>query len=339
MLASFASDNAGLIAAAQAASGAPGMLITDSPVAAYYSHKRPVDITGSQSLPSGRADAIAWMNSHHVTELVLEGISYYRATAIFPELATGTARAPFDSLGDQRRYQVPNGKPVYAYTLGPTIYPGVAIDIEAAAHGKTAPLAKGLGLRVGGTDVAGEGVGFGVPIVHYQDGWVYARTQTTTDLSTATRAIWKREFSLDEIGGDAVYGYSFVPIVSRGTIEVTYTVDSSGVSIAVSVRDLAPGYTEVGILNEQSAAFDDFAEPGNTLAGPDFGIWVAAAGDYARLRSGSLGVEWSLAPLPGAQLHGGRELVPPDFDWAGLDYTFPAPFTGATYHIKVQEAR
>src|SRR5206468_6350451 len=61
VFASFASDNAGLISAGQAASGAPGVLITDSPVAAYYSHKRPADITGSQSLPSGRADAIAWM--------------------------------------------------------------------------------------------------------------------------------------------------------------------------------------------------------------------------------------------------------------------------------------
>ena len=339
VFASFASDNAGLISAGQAASGAPGVLITDSPVAAYYSHKRPADITGSQSLPSGRADAIAWMAAHHVTVLVLEDISYYRATAVFPDLAAGQVGTPFASLGDQKSYQVPNGKPVYAYKVGPAILPGVTVDTAAPAIGKTAPLAKGLGLRVGDLDAVGEGMGFGVPIVHYRDGWVYPRSQATVDLSTAARASWKRTFSLDEIGGDAAHRYAFVPIVSRGTIEVTYVLDSSGLAVGVHVLDLAPGYTEVGILNEQSAAFDDFAEPGRTLVSADFGIWVPATGDYARLRSGSLGVEWSLAPIPGAQLHAGREHSPPDFDWAGLDYTFPAPFTGATYHINVQEAK
>jgi len=33
-------------------------------------------------------------------------------------------------------------------------------------------------------------------------------------------------------------------------------------------------------------------------------------------------------PLPGAQLDAGRELVDNDFNWAGLDYIFPGPFTG-----------
>jgi hypothetical protein len=168
---------------------------------------------------------------------------------------------------------------------------------------------------------------------------VYSRTATTVDLSTPTTAVWKRTFTLDEIGGDAAHSYAFAPIASRGRIEVTYAVDSSGVSVAVRVLDLAPGYIEVGILNEQSAAFNDFAEPGHTFAGANFGNWVPAAGDYARLRSGSLGVEWSVPPVAGAQLHAGRELVKPDFDWAGLDYIFPASFTGASYHINVQEAK
>jgi hypothetical protein len=38
-------------------------------------------------------------------------------------------------------------------------------------------------------------------------------------------------------------------------------------------------------------------------------------------------------------LHAGREEHAPSFDWAGLDYIFDGPFTGATYHISVQEAR
>ena len=345
VFAGFAADNAGLVAAGKAASGSGGVLVTDSPIAAYYSGKPASDIAGSQNLPADRAEAIAWMRTNGVTELVLENISYYRATLVFPDLAAGRASPPFESLGDQRSYQVPSSKPVYAYRLGAaldtqSIYPGVSAVISPMpAQGKSALLAKGLALRVDGVDVTGEGMGFGAPIVHYPDGWVYSRSSTTLDESTSTTAIWKRTFALDEIGGDAARSYAFVPIASRGSIEVTYTVDSSGVSIAVHVLVLAPGYTEVGILNEQSAAFTDFAEPGHTFIGADFGNWVPAVGDYARLRSANLGVEWSVPPLSGAQLHAGRELVRPDFNWAGLDYIFPAPFTNATYHINVQEAR
>jgi hypothetical protein len=214
-----------------------------------------------------------------------------------------------------------------------------AVISPMPAKGKTALLAKGLALRVAGADATGEGMGFGAPIVHYPDGWVYSRTASTVDLSTSTTTIWKRTFVLDEIGGDQAHRYAFVPIASRGSVEVTYTLDSSGVSIAVRALGLSPGYTEVGILNEQSAAFNDFAEPANTFIGANFGNWVTAVGDYARLRSASLGVEWSVPPLPGAQLHAGRELVQSDFDWAGLDYMFAGSFTGASYHINVQEAK
>ena len=346
VFAGFASDNAGLVAAGRAASGGPGVLVTDSPVAAFYSGKPTTDIAGSQNIPADRTQAIAWMRAKGVTELVLEDISYYRATTVFPDLAAGIASPPFASLGEQAGYQVPGGKPVYAYRLGAalatqSIYPGVSAVISPMpARGKTAPLAKGLALNVAGADVSGEALGFGAPIVHYSDGWVYSRTATTIDLSTSTTAIWKRTFALDEIGGDVAHGYAFVSIPSRGSIEVTYTVDPSGVSITVRVLDLAPGYMEVGILNEQSAAFNDFAADGSpTLIDGQFGNWVHVVGSWARLQSASLGVQWSVPAIQGAQLQGGRELLQPNFDWAGLDYIFPAPFTGASYHINVQKAR
>ncbi len=345
VFAGFAADNAGLVAAGRAAGGSPGILLTDSPVAAFYSGKPPSEIAGSQGLPADRTRAVDWLRAGGVTELVLEDVPYYKATAVFPGLAAGTASAPFEPLGDQGSYQVAGGKPVYAYRLGAgrltqSMFPGVTAAISPMpAQGKTSPLAKGLSLRVGGQDIAGEGMGFGAPIVQYLDGWVYSGTATTADLSTTTATTWRRTFALDEMGGDAAHRYAFVPIVSRGSIEVTYSVDSTGVSIAVRVLDLAPGYKAVGILNEQSAAFDDFAEPGHTFIGAAFGIWVPATGDYARLRSGDLGVEWSVPPLPGAQMHAGRELVQSDFDWAGLDYIFAAPFDGVSYHINVQEAR
>jgi hypothetical protein len=342
----FAAQDTGLAAAGRASSCTPGMLVTDSPVAAYFSGKSLPEITGSQVLPYDRAEALEWMRSHGVGSLVVEDISYYRATAVFPDLARGSAAPPFTSLGAQARYQVSGGKAVYAYGLGAgcfveQLYPAVDASIwPAPAEGKTAPLAKGVALSVGSIPVTGEGMGLGVPIVHYPDGWVYARTFTDVDLSTTGAKVWKRTFHLDQIGGDAAHRYRFVPIASRGDIAVTYTIDGSVVSISVSPVWLATGYSEVGILNEQSAAFNDFAaDQQPTLTGSSFGIWVPVTGGWARLRSSSLGVEWSVSALPGAALYGGRELTAPDFNWAGLDYIFPGSFGGTTYRVTVQEAR
>jgi len=179
-----------------------------------------------------------------------------------------------------------------------------------------------------------------VPIVHYADGWVYSRTAMTDDLSTPTSTIWRRTYQLNEIGGDAAHDYAFVPIESRGLIEVTYTIDTNGIAVSVHVLRLAPGYTEVGILNEQSSAFNDFAaDNAPTLIDGNFGRWVPVDGAWARLQSKSLGVQFSLPAIAGAQLHGGRELVRSDFDWAGLDYIFGPSFADTSYAIKVQEAR
>jgi hypothetical protein len=340
VFAGFAADNSGLVAAGKAARGTAGVLLTDSPVAAFYSGKSPADIVGSQALPPERAQAIAWMAAHRVTAVVVEGISYYPAAVVFPDLASGTPSPPFVPLGDQRTYDVAGGKPVYAYRFGAQIFPGLtAVISTGSGQGKTAPLAKGLVLRAAGVDIAAEGMGFGAPIVSYPDGWVYSRTVSTVDMSSPTKVIWRQTFALDEIGGDAAHGYAFVPIASRGTIEVTYGIGPAGVSVSARVIDLAPGYTRVGILNEQSASFDNFAEPGQTFVGSAFGRWMPATGNYARLRSGTLGVEWSVPPLPGAQLDAGRELAQPDFNWAGLDYMFPAPFTGTSYYINVGMAR
>jgi glycosyl transferase family 2 len=328
---SFGNLNTGLVAAGRAASGSPGTLVTDSPVVAYYSGKKPADITGSQALPLDRTQAMTWLRAHDVTSLVLEDITYYRASTVFPDLAHGNATPPFGSIGDQKTYQVADGKPVYAYRLRP------ALGLQPVAEGKTAPLAKGITMGVAAT---GEGMGFGVPIVQYPDGWVYSHTVRDLDVSTPTAVIWQRTFQLDEIGGDASHRYRFVRIPSRGAVVVTYTLDATGVSITVKPLWLTPGYSQVGILNEQSASFDDFAaENQSTLIGRQFPNWTPVTGSWARLRSGSLGVEWSVAPVPGASLYAGRELASPDFDWAGLDYIFAGPFAGTAYHINVREAQ
>jgi cellulose synthase/poly-beta-1,6-N-acetylglucosamine synthase-like glycosyltransferase len=328
VFASFGNINAGLITAGRAVKGSPGVLMTDSPVVAYYSGKPPAEITGSRSLPADQAQAMTWLRANDVTALALEDISYYRATLVFPELARGRATAPFISIGDQKSYQVSGGKPVYAYRLWPEL------SLKDVAEGKTAPLAKGLTM---GSAATGEGMGFGVPIVRYSDGWIYSRTTSDVELSPTQ---WQRTFQMDEIGGDNQHSYRFQAIPSRGAITVTYTLDATGVSIAVNTLWLTPGYTQVAILNEQAAAFDDFAAGGqSTLIGRQFPAWTPVTGSWARLRSAGLGMEWSVPSIPGASLYAGRELIRPGFDWAGLDYLFVGDFPGAEYHIDLQEAR
>src|SRR5207249_3817006 len=102
-------------------------------------------------------------------------------------------------------------------------------------------------------------------------------------------------------------------------VSVTYTVLGGGLRVKVAVDQLEPGAREVEILNEESAAFDDFAAPRGTLLGTAFGRWVDVTGPWARLRSGSQGVEFGVSALQDAQLRAGRELRG-QLDWAGLDY-------------------
>ena len=123
-------DNAGLVAAGRAAAGSSGVLLTDSPVAAFYSGKPPSQITGSQDLPPTATQAIAWMRTHGVTELVLENISYYRATAIFPELAAGTANAAIRVARQPGELPGAGGKPVFAYRFGGGC--STAVDLSRA---------------------------------------------------------------------------------------------------------------------------------------------------------------------------------------------------------------
>jgi cellulose synthase/poly-beta-1,6-N-acetylglucosamine synthase-like glycosyltransferase len=341
----LAADSRGLRAAGLNARVLPGALLTDSPAAAYWSHKPPARIYGSRELPAGRDAAVSWMQSRDVGGLVLENIDYYRAHRVLPDLVAGQASPPFLAYGDESAYTVPGGKVVTVYSMGPTsasLFGDVAVGVESGQgpqNGRTAPLAKGLLVERGGAVVTGEGMGLGVPIARYADGWRYPGSATVADVSTPAGRAWRKTFDLDMVGGDAAHGYRFVPAPSAGRVQVTYRVQPDG-KIAIDVRPLglAPGLLGVTVLNEQSAAFDDYADGQGALIGPAFGRWQPVTGPWARLRSGTLGIEWAQTTAGSSQFQAGRELSPPDFDWSGMDYIFGPRFTGVDYTVSIGRA-
>jgi hypothetical protein len=343
----LAADNRGLQAAGLNAAVLPGALLTDSPAAAYWSHKPPAEIYGSRALPADRASALSWMRSRQVGGLVLENIDYYRAHQVLPDLVAGHASGPFVAYGDQSTYTVPGGKTVAVYDMRPTrsapMFDDVTVALDpglALQRGKTAPLTKGLVIQRAGADVTGEGMGFGAPIARYADGWHYAGSATVIDLSTPGTAVWRKTFDLNMVGGDAAHGYRFQPAPSAGRVQVTYRVSNDGhVRIEVRSLGLAPGVLQVGVLNEQSAVFDDYADATSTRIGPAFLNWQAVSGTYARLRAGTLGIEWAQETAGDSQFQAGRELSPPDFDWSGLDYIFGPRFRGVDYTIAISRGR
>ena len=348
VLTGLSATNAGLVAAGRASARVPGVLMTDSPVAAFWSRKPPSEIIGSRGLPLDYGQAVNQLRRDHITSVVLEDIDYYRAVSVFPALARGQATAPFLPLGQQRFYSVAGGKAAYAYALHPAEYRAPLADgINACIHldlqparGKTAGLEKGLVLERAGRDLAGEGMGFGVPIVRYGDGWTYSGSATLVDVSDPVGVTWRKTFELDRVGGDLRHGYRFEPAASRGRIEVTYQLSDSRINIRVRPIWLAPGSSEIVLLNEESSAFDDYADAGRSLVGADFGRWLPAAGAWARLRSQALDSEWSIpAPPPPAEMVAGREHQPPELDWGGIEYRYPAPFDQVRYAVTVRGAR
>ncbi|MEP7105275.1 MAG: hypothetical protein ABI838_05475, partial [Chloroflexota bacterium] len=344
---SFAAANQGLHVAGTAAGRVPGRLLTDSPAAAVASGKAPDHISGSQALPAEPDRALAWLEAGGYTSLVIEGIDYYRAARVFPGLATGDPPAPFLLLGDQAAYRAPGGKPAFAFALQPPEYrapllAGVlaCLHPDAAGSGKTAALQRGLTLEGRGRQLAGEGMGFGVPVLKAGGAWYFPGTAVTVDVSGPTEVVWRKTFDLDRREVDAADGrfLRFEPVPAQGRIAVTYTLTPGQLTVVATALSLPPGLEQVVLLNEQSAAFDDFADATQKRTGAAFGSDLPVAGDWARLRSTAAGLEWGVHPVPGAQLVAERERGA-GLDFAGLEYEFGPDFHGTGYQVEVIPAR
>jgi cellulose synthase/poly-beta-1,6-N-acetylglucosamine synthase-like glycosyltransferase len=350
VLTGFAADNRGLQTAGRAAGLVPGELLTDSPTAAYYSGKAPSQIFGSRELPVDRARAVQDLRARGVGPVVLEDISYYRATSLFPDLNSGSVASPFLRVGSERAYTVPGGKTVFVYGLGrggADLGRGVSLAATGGdwpARGKTAPLARGAVLQVGGRDVAGEGLGFGVPIARFADGWWFA-APSNGSLRESPEGGWTQTFDLTlrEVDDRSGRFLRFAPGPSHGTYEVTYRPDlPRGFHVTVQLLGAAaPGLRQVVVLNEESARFDNLATARSTLLGSRIGSWAPITHtSWARFRSSASGVEWSMpAPAPAAAWHAARESRPASgIDFSGIEYSFGPNFTAADYQVAVRRS-
>ena len=341
----LAADNRGLVAAGASARVLPGALLTDSPVAAYWSGKPPSQIYGSRVLPADRAGALSWMRSRGVGGLVLEDIDYYRAHAVLPDLTAGRASAPFVAVGGPSDYVVPGGKTVYVYDMRQQVLlvaDGTGLTTEPGAwpaRTKTAPLAKGPVLVADGRDLAGGGMGFGVPIARFTDGWWFPGPDSALAV-LPTGDGWTRTYELDRREVDDASGAfaGFAAGPSRGQVRVTYRTRPGELRVSVRVARLDAGVQQVVLLNEESSAFDDYADRSATRLGRAIGSRTAVAGDWARFRSAALGgLEWEVPAPPGAagRFFGERESRGGSIDFSGLEWELGADFTTVDYTISI----
>ncbi len=92
-----------LVKAGEFVSGLPlpagKLLITESPVSAYYSGYAPDRILGSRYLPDNRSEALAFLRQE-VAYVVYMGVPYYPLRTLFPELENGTSTPNFTLLYD-----------------------------------------------------------------------------------------------------------------------------------------------------------------------------------------------------------------------------------------------
>jgi hypothetical protein len=205
------------------------------------------------------------------------------------------------------------------------------------ATGKTAPLAKGAFLA----GAAGEGVGFGVPIVRVEDGWWFPAPESPLVLEPDGRG-WTRTYdlALHEVDGPDGRFLRFERGESRGRVAVTYRARPGALAVQVRVQQAPAGLQQIVLLNEESAAFDDYADTGGGRRGEAVGSWSRVTGDWARFRSAALGLEWAVpAPPPGGRFFAAREAREPVLDFSGLEWVLGPEVRSVDYEIQVRRAR
>jgi len=91
------------------------ILLSESPIAAYFSGYEPNRILGSRWLPDNRSAALSYLKAN-VQYVVYMGVPYYRLRILFPELQNGTNTSDFQILYDAGGLQI-GTHAVYVYRV------------------------------------------------------------------------------------------------------------------------------------------------------------------------------------------------------------------------------
>ncbi len=243
-------------------------------------------------------------------------------------------------------------------------------------QGDSSSLEKGLIMLVREKSLCGEGVGFGVPALEYQDKIIFSTSAEIRNndnkltksfyMDAHHRRTWMYKLPINDrfysiISDKFRYRYrrdkkyqrfvrflmNFITLIglristkkisSKGVIDVSYYVSEDNVIIVVDTSGLHDKkYRRLFLFNEQSADFDLYRDEFTELRKDEIGVWEETRCREASLTNESVKVTFYVKKLEDAKLIRGRELLQPRLDWAGFCYIIPSNIENLQYAIKVK---
>lgn len=243
-------------------------------------------------------------------------------------------------------------------------------------QGDSSSLEKGLIMIVRDNPVCGEGVGFGVPALEYQDKIIFSTSARINkddnkliksfSMDAYHRRTWMHKFPINDrfysiISDKFKHRYqrdkqyqkflrflmkfitllglriSTETISSKGFIDVTYRILGYNLIILVNTSGLRDKkYRRLLIFNEQSADFDLYRDESIELRKNEIGVWEEAYCKEASLTNESAKTTFFVKEINGTKLFRGRELLQPRLDWAGFCYIIPQKVEHLQYIIRVK---
>lgn len=268
-----------------------------------------------------------------------------------------------------------NLSPINMYTVGISDHAGLRVYSDARPHNwKIADLQKGLIIVYDGTEMVGEGTGFGLPIVVCTDEIYFSGTSRVHLSHYGSRWMIRKEFVMDRISRNRfrnatlenqrtrsffahladlyqrhshpsilalkkmIIGTAFVETASLGKVIVTYRIDKERIRVKTDFNDLeSKRIRKIFMLNEQgSRFFREYVDSQETkLNDGKIGAWDGIDAAWAGLIDPKSGLGFRLGRVEGCVLRRGREYLRNSLDWVGLDYEVDPENVGLEYGIEI----
>ncbi len=243
-------------------------------------------------------------------------------------------------------------------------------------QGDSSSLEKGLILNVRNNSVCGEGVGFGVPALEYQDKIIFSTSSKihkddnkfvkSFSMDAYHRVVWMHKFLINDrfysmisdrfkqrYQQDKKYQkllqvlMKFITLLglrlstqripSRGSVDISYKTSGYNLIIDVDTSNISDKkYTKLLIFNEQSSDFDLYSDELVELRKGDIGVWEEVHCQKSCLTNESIKITFCMKKLDGIKLFRGREVLQPRLDWSGFCYVIPSKIRNLQYIVNVK---